>query len=170
MTTTTATTSTSTGEDTQIYRVSIKATPEAIWDAITSPEWTKKYGYAASAEYDLRPGGGYRALASDAMKAHGGPDVVVDGEVIEADPPRRLVQTWRALWDPDMVAEGAKRLTWEIEAGEGGVTTLTVTHELAGAPRTAAQVAGRIPEAGGGWSFVLSDLKTLLETGKTRGG
>jgi uncharacterized protein YndB with AHSA1/START domain len=100
------------------------------------------------------------------MKAHGGPDVVVDGEVIESDPPRKLVQTWRPLWDPAMVAEGAKRLTWEIEAGEGGVTTLTVTHELAGAPKTAEQVSGKIKEAGGGWAYILSDLKTLLETGK----
>jgi uncharacterized protein YndB with AHSA1/START domain len=103
------------------------------------------------------------------MKAHGGPDVVVDGEVIEADPPRKLVQTWRALWDPAMVAEGFKRLTWEIEPGPGGVTTLTVTHELDGAPMTAAQVSGAIKEAGGGWAFVLSDLKTLLETGKALG-
>ena len=69
-----------------------------------------------------------------------------------------------------MVAEGFKRLTWEIEAGEGGVTTLTVTHELDHAPKTAAQVSGKIKEAGGGWSFILSDLKTLLETGKSLGG
>jgi uncharacterized protein YndB with AHSA1/START domain len=95
---------------------------------------------------------------------------MVDGEVVEADPPRKLVQTWRPLWDPEMVAEGFKRLTWEIEAGEGGVTTLTVTHELDRAPKTAAQVSGKIPDAGGGWSFVLSDLKTLLETGKSLAG
>ena len=163
------TTTTSKSEETQVYRVYIKATPEAIWNAITNPEWTQKYGYGGRAEYDLRPGGAYRALASDAMKAYGGPDVVVDGEVVEADPPRKLVQTWRPLWDPEMVAEGFKRVTWEIEAGEGGVTTLTVTHELDRAPKTAAQVSGKIREAGGGWSFILSDLKTLLETGKALG-
>jgi uncharacterized protein YndB with AHSA1/START domain len=104
------------------------------------------------------------------MKAYGGPDVVVDGEVVESIPPRKLVQTWRALWDPEMAAEGFKRLTWEIEPGPGGVTSLTVTHELSGAPKTAAQVSGKIREAGGGWSFILSDLKTLLETGKAPGG
>jgi uncharacterized protein YndB with AHSA1/START domain len=163
-------TTTSKSEETQVYRVHIKATPEAIWNAITNPEWTQKYGYGGSSEYDLRPGGVYRAFASEAMKAHGGPDVVVDGEVVEADPPRKLVQTWRPLWDPEMVAEGFRRLTWEIEAGEGGVTTLTLTHELDRAPKTAAQVSGKIPEAGGGWSFVLNDLKTLLETGKALGG
>ena len=71
-----------------------------------------------------------------------------------------------ALWEPETLAEGFRRLTWEIEPGQGGVTTLTLTHELEGAPRTAAQVSGQIKEAGGGWSFILSDLKTLLETGK----
>lgn len=151
---------------TQVYRVYIKAAPQAIWDAITKPEWNRRYGYCSPSEYELRPGGRYRGLASEEMKAYGGPDVVVDGEVLESDPPRKLVQTWRALWEPELVAEGAKRLTWEIEEGRGGVCTLTVTHELEGAPRTAAQVAGENKEAGGGWAYILSDLKTLLETGK----
>jgi uncharacterized protein YndB with AHSA1/START domain len=167
---TTTTTTTSKSEETQVYRVQIKATPQAIWDAITKPEWTQKYGYGGRSEYDLRPGGAYRAFASEAMKAYGGPDVIVDGEVVEANPPWKLVQTWRPLWDPEMVAEGFKRLIWEIEAGEDGLTTLTVTHELDRAPKTAAQVSGKIPEAGGGWSFILTDLKALLETGKTLGG
>ncbi len=155
-------------KDTQVYRVYIKATPQAIWDAITKPEWNQKYGYGGRGEYDLRPGGKYRALASEAMKAYGGPDVMVDGEVVEADPPRRLVQTWRALWDPELVAESAKRLTWEIEEEDGGVTRLTVTHELEDAPKTAAQVAStrKLREGGGGWAWILSDLKSLLETGK----
>ena len=157
-------------EATQVYRVYIKATPEAIWTAITDPEWNQRYGYCSRSEYELRPGGKYRGFANEAMKSYGGPDVIVDGEVVESDPPRKLVQTWRALWDPEMVAEGFKRLTWEIEPGPGGVTTLTVTHELDGAPKTAAQVAGEVKQAGGGWSFILSDLKTLLETGKAFGG
>ena len=101
------TTSTGTAVTTQVYRVYIKATPQAIWDAITKPEWTERYGYGGRSEYDdLRPGGAYRALASDAMKKAGAemgfptPDVIVDGEVIEADAPRKLVQTWRMLMDP----------------------------------------------------------------------
>ncbi len=93
------TTITEAGVTTQVYQVYIKATPQKIWDAITTPEWTQRYGYQSPAEYDLRPGGAYRGLATEAMSAHGAPAVVVDGEVIEADPPRRLVQTWRALWD-----------------------------------------------------------------------
>jgi uncharacterized protein YndB with AHSA1/START domain len=159
------TTMTDTGVATQVYRVFIKATPEAIWEAITAPEWTQRYGYQAPVEYDLRPGGAFRGLPSEAMVAYGAPEVILDGEVVEADAPRRLVQTWRVLWDPELEAEGFTRLTWEIEAGDAGIATLTVTHELEGAPKVAAQVAGQVPEAGGGWSWILSDLKTLLETG-----
>jgi uncharacterized protein YndB with AHSA1/START domain len=86
---------TTTTETTQVYRVYIKATLEQIWDAITKPEWTERYGYAGRAEYDLRPGGAYRALPGAEMAAYEGvPDVIVDGKVIEADPPRKLVQTW----------------------------------------------------------------------------
>jgi uncharacterized protein YndB with AHSA1/START domain len=152
---------------TQVYRVYIKASPAAIWDAITKPEWTERYGYGGRAEFDLRPGGAYRGLTSEAMRAMGAPDVAVDGEVIEADPPRRLVQSWRMVMDPEMEAEGFTRLTWEIAEGQGGVTKLTVVHELEGAPKLALLVSGGMEEtgAGGGWSWVLSDLKTLLETG-----
>jgi uncharacterized protein YndB with AHSA1/START domain len=115
----------------------------------------------------------YRALASEAMKKAGAemgfptPDIVVDGEVIEADPPHKLVQTWRMLMDEAMAAEGFTRLTYEIAEGTGGITKLTVIHELEGAPQLAAMVAGGLEDtgAGGGWSWVLSDLKTLLETG-----
>lgn len=154
---------------TQVYRVFIKATPQAIWDAITQPEWTQRYGYGGRGEYDLRPGGRYRALAPEAMRAMGAPEVVVDGEVIETDPARKLVQTWRALWDPGLVAEGHRRVTWEIAQAGSGITALTVSHELEGAPKTAAQVAGStdLASSGGGWSWILSDLKTLLETGKS---
>ena len=87
----------------------------------------------------------------------------------EADPPRRLVQTWHALFGAETAAEPPTRLIWEIEEVERGVATLTVTHELDGAPQTAAIVGGEHPEMGGGWSFVLSDLKTLLETGSSLG-
>ncbi len=152
-----------TTQTTQVYRVYIRATPQAIWDAITKPEWTEKYGFQTPVEYDLRPGGAYRALASEAMKAMGTPDVAVDGEVIEVDPPHKLVQTWHARWEP---VEGATRLTYEIAEGQGGVSVLTVTHELDGAPNLAAMVAGDVEGAGGGWSELFSDLKTLLETGK----
>jgi uncharacterized protein YndB with AHSA1/START domain len=161
-------TKTKTTTVTQVYRVFIKATPQAIWDAITNPEWTRKYGYGARVEYDLRPGGAYRAHTSEEMLAMGAPQIMEDGEVIEADPPRKLIQTCRPLWDPELIPEGAQRVTWEIADAGVGVTALTVTHELEDAPKTAAQVAGTTDAAtgGGGWSWILSDLKTLLETGK----
>jgi uncharacterized protein YndB with AHSA1/START domain len=152
---------------TQVYRVYIKASPEAIWDAITKPEWYERYGYGGRVEYDLRPGGAYRVYATDEMKQFGSPDVAVDGEVVEADPPHRLVQTWRLLMDERLAAEGFTHLTYEIAEGKDGVSKLTVSHELEGAPQLAKMVAGELEEtgAGGGWSWILSDLKTLLETG-----
>jgi uncharacterized protein YndB with AHSA1/START domain len=102
------------------------------------------------------------------MREHPGiPDVLVDGEVIEADPPRKLVQTWRMLMDPELAAEGFTRLTHEIEQIAGGATKLTIIHELERAPKLAVIVGGGAESqgAGGGWAWVLSDLKSLLETG-----
>jgi uncharacterized protein YndB with AHSA1/START domain len=158
---------TTTTETTQVYRVYIKTTPQAIWDAITKPEWTERYGYHGRAQWDpeLRAGATYRAIADEEMQKMGMPEVVVTGEVLEADPPRKLVQTWHAQWEP---VEGVTRLTYEIEEGDGGVSKLTVTHQLEGAPAVAQMVGGELEStgAGGGWTQVLSDLKTLLETGK----
>ncbi|MGQ0648422.1 MAG: SRPBCC family protein [Gemmatimonadaceae bacterium] len=153
---------------TQVYRVYIKASPQKIWDAITKPEWTERYGYGGRGEYDLRPGGAYRGLASEAMRSMGAPEVAVDGEIIEVDPPRKLVMTWRMAMDAEMAAEGFTRLTYEIEEGKDGITRLTLIHDLEGAPKLAVLVGGQMEDvgAGGGWSWVLSDLKTLLETGK----
>jgi uncharacterized protein YndB with AHSA1/START domain len=150
------------------YRVYIQASPEAIWEAITRPEWTERYGYAPLVDYDLRAGGAFRAFANEGMKAFGCPEVICDGEVIEADPPRRLVQTWRMVMTPELAAEAFTRVTYEIEPGRGGVTKLTVTHDMTGAPMWAASMRGENEAhgAGGGWSEVLSGLKTLLETGQ----
>ena len=95
----------------------------------------------------------------------GMPEEVVDGEVLEADPPRRLVHTWRFLWSEEIAAEGPTRVAFDIKELGNGVTSLTVTHELENAPETASQLAGEVEGAGGGWAYVLSDLKSLLETG-----
>jgi uncharacterized protein YndB with AHSA1/START domain len=157
---------------TQVYRVYIKATPEAVWKAITDPEWTERYGYGGRGEYDMRPGGSYRGLTNEGMRAMGAPDVAVDGEIIEVDPPRKLVQTWRMVMDETMAAEGFTRLTYEIEAVKGGVTRLTLIHELEGAPTLAILLAGGMEDqgAGGGWDWILSGLKTVLETGQSLDG
>ena len=166
---------TTTNEAVQMYRVYIKATPEAIWDAITKPEWTERYGYTGLVDYDLRPGGEYKVRPTKEFRAaseangYSCPDILIDGEVLEADPPRKLVTTFRMLMDPTMAAEGFTRLTHEIKEGENGVCSLTLTHELEGAPSLAAMVggAGEAQGAGGGHAWVLSELKTLLETGKS---
>lgn len=167
------TTTSVTSVTTQVYQVYIRANAQQIWDAITKPEWTEKYGYGGIADFDLRPGGAYRARPNEAMikaSAEMGfpcPDVITDGEVVESDPPRRLVQTWRLLMDPEIGAEGFTRLSYEITDTGNGVCKLVVTHELDGAPKLAELVrgAGESQGAGGGWSWILSDLKTLLETG-----
>jgi len=165
----------------QVYRIYIKATAEAIWTAITDPEWTNRYGYTGYAHYDLRPGGAYRVDANEEFKAaaaeHGFPcpDVVVDGEVIEADPPHKLVTTWRMLMDPTCASEGFTRVTYEITPVAEAVCRVTLTHELDDRhPSIDVLVSGRMEDAGegggGGHAWVLSDLKSLLETGSVLAG
>jgi uncharacterized protein YndB with AHSA1/START domain len=171
----TTTTDVPTAVTTQVYRVYIKAPRERVWHAITDPEWTVRYGYGGRAEYDpaLRPGAAYRGMLTDAAKrratqlGHPAPDVGVDGEVLEVDPPSRLVQTFRMIMEPTMAAEGFTRVTWELEERDGA-TKLTVVHELEGAPVLAQVMSGGAEDigGGGGWSWVLSDLKSLLETGE----
>ena len=141
---------TMTAQTTQMYQLYIRATPEAIWEAITKPEFTEKYFFGA------------RISISPEHYDSRGPDGAVwgDADVIEFDPPTRLVHGWRSMYDPDMANEAESRVTWEIEPQEGGYSLLTVTHDqLDGAPKTAASVAGA------GWMMVLSGLKTLIETG-----
>jgi uncharacterized protein YndB with AHSA1/START domain len=163
---------------TQVYRVYIKATPEATWDAITKSEWTERYGYTGIVDFDLRPGGAYIVHATKEFRAQAEalgnvlPDVIIDGEVLEADPPRKLVHTFNMHMDPAMEEEPATQITYEIVDMGDGSCSLTLTHELEGAPRLAAIVSGAAESqgAGGGHAWVLSDLKSLLETGKTLAG
>jgi uncharacterized protein YndB with AHSA1/START domain len=141
---------TMTAQTTQVYSVFIKATPERIWEAITTPEFTEKYFYGSRV---TATADSYRSLDPE------GKDLVL-GSVVEFDPPKRLVQSWLSVFDPEQAVEDESRVTWEIEGQDGGVTKLTVVHDqLEGAPKTALSVAG-------GWSYVLSGLKTLLETGE----
>jgi len=144
---------TMTAQTTQVYSVFIKATPEQVWDAITKPEFTERYFYGVRIE--LRDGRRY-------SRTGGG--VEWDEPVLECEPPRRLVHGWSSAYDPEMAAEEPSRVTWELEPQDHGVTKLTVVHDkLEGAPKTAASVSG-------GWMFVLSGVKTLLETGSPLAG
>jgi uncharacterized protein YndB with AHSA1/START domain len=156
---------------TRVHEIYIKASPQTIWEAITSPEWNAKFGYRAPQFYELRPGGAYRAESNAQMQAMGLPKTVIDGEVLESIPPRKLVQTFRFMFTEEQKKEGFTRITWEIEQTSAGFCRLTLTHELAGAPIMAAAVSTPFSEmGGGGWTWILSDLKSLLETGKTMSG
>ena len=138
-------------QTTQVYNILIKATPEALWEAITRPEFTERYFY-----------GSLITVTADHYSSFG-PDGDLRGDepVYEFDPPRKLVHGWRSRYDPELADEDESRVTWEIEPQDNGTCLLTVVHDrLEGAPKTAASVAGV------GWMTVLSGLKTLLETGK----
>jgi uncharacterized protein YndB with AHSA1/START domain len=152
---------------TRIHEIYIRATAEAIWEAITNPEWTSRYGYRAPQHYDLKPGGAFQAMATQQMRQMGLPEVVIDGEVLEANAPHKLVQTYRFLFSDANRAEGFTRITWEIETRAEGFCRLTVTHELERAPIMETAISSPFNgRGGGGWTWILSDLKSLLETGK----
>jgi uncharacterized protein YndB with AHSA1/START domain len=137
---------------TQVYSVFIRATPEQIWDAITKPEFTEQYFYGA--RIDIRDGRRFTNVG----------EMEWDEEVLEEERPSKLVHRFVAAYDPDMGAEEPSRVTWEIEPQDDGITKLTVVHDqLESAPKTAESVAG-------GWMYVLSGLKTLLETGEPLAG
>lgn len=157
--------------DTQMFRVFIKATPEAIWEAITSPDWNARYGYKSVSEYELHAGGSYKSFATAEMRTFGMPEVVIDGHVVEADPPKKLVHTFHAYFSEEMTAEPGIIVTYTIEPEDnGGLTRLTVVTDMNNSPMTQAIVSGgdaKLTDGGGGYPFILSDLKSLLETGKS---
>ena len=151
--------------DVRTFRIHIEASQDAVWAALTDPAQTERYGYRSPVDLELRPGGKAHGLANEGMKAFGAPDVVVEGEVVEVEEPRRLVQTWRMLFDDTQRGEPLTRLAYDVEALSPAVTRVTMTHDVTGAPAHAALISGDVLEAGGGWPFVLSDLKSFLETG-----
>jgi uncharacterized protein YndB with AHSA1/START domain len=138
----------------QTYRVFIRATPQQVWDAITKPEFTSQYFFGSRVETSGRAGAPMVYHAPDGGSLWG------DAKILESDPPRRLVHTWRLTYDPELAAEPPSRITWDIEAHQSGVTCLTVHHdELERSPKTAETVSN-------GWMFIISGLKTVLETGQ----
>jgi len=133
----------------KVFEIYIKTTPERLWQAITDKEMRKVYQFGASVTSDWTPGSRY--------EAQGGPNLIFEGENLEIDPPRRLVQSFRALWGEDVKSEGTSRVTWEIEP-IGDSCRLTVTHDQLR--------QGANDQLYGGWPMILSGLKTLLETGE----
>ena len=135
-----------------VFEIFIKTTPERLWEAITDPEQRSKYNFGTHQVSDWTAGSQYKMV-------HPGVDLLLgEGENLEVDPPRRLVQTFTALWSDEVKSEGPSRVTWEIEPVEDSCR-LTVIHDQLR--------EGAHAELYGGWPMILSGLKTLLETGET---
>jgi uncharacterized protein YndB with AHSA1/START domain/DNA-binding transcriptional ArsR family regulator len=140
---------------THVYEVYIRTSPERLWQAITSPEYTTRYFYGGQYETSWQPGSAYRTVLQDGTTPF-------EGTILEADPPRRLVYTFHYVGDPETAPEHASRVTWEIApVGGAEMCKLSVVHDgfAPGEVLTYRKV-------GGGWPFILSNLKTLLETGE----
>jgi uncharacterized protein YndB with AHSA1/START domain len=136
----------------KVFEIFIKTTPERLWKAITDPEERSKYNFGATVTSDWTPGSGYTLTAMDGAVNLG------DGENLEVDPPRKLVQTANFLWGEDVKAEGTSRITWEIQPIGDDSCQLTVTHDQ--------MREGANDQIYGGWPMILSGLKTWLETGE----
>ncbi len=134
----------------KVFEIYIRTTPERLWEAITDPEIRSKYNFGARQTSDWTPGSRY-----ELSHPHGG--LLGEGENLEVDPPRRLVQSMVALWSDEVKSEGTSRVTWEIEP-VGDSCRLTVTHDQLR--------EGANDELYGGWPMILSGLKTWLETGE----
>jgi uncharacterized protein YndB with AHSA1/START domain/DNA-binding transcriptional ArsR family regulator len=133
-----------------VFEIYIKTTPERLWEAITDPEQRAKYSFGVQTTSDWTPGSDYKSSVPGIID-------IAAGENLEVDPPRRLVQSFTALWSDEVKAEGASRVTWEIEP-VGTSCRLTVIHDQLR--------EGANAELYGGWPMILSGLKTLIETGE----
>jgi uncharacterized protein YndB with AHSA1/START domain len=132
-----------------VFEIYIKTTPERLWEAITSEEMRKRYSFGVGTVSEWTEGSEYRSAVPGVIE-------IASGENLEVDPPRRLVQSFTALWSDEVKSEGASRVTWEIES-VGTSCRLRVTHDQLGEDANS--------ELYGGWPMILSGLKTLLETG-----
>jgi uncharacterized protein YndB with AHSA1/START domain/DNA-binding transcriptional ArsR family regulator len=134
-----------------VFEIYIKTTPERLWEAITDPKLRARYSFGVETHSDWTAGSTYTAAVPGVID-------IASGENLEVDPPRRLVQSFNALWSDDVRAAGTSRVTWEIHP-VGDSCQLTVIHDQL--PQ------GANPALYGGWPMILSGLKTLLETGET---
>lgn len=133
-----------------VFEIYVKTTPERLWEAITSEEMRRKYSFGVGTKSEWTQGSEYRSEVPGVIE-------IASGENLEVDPPRRLVQSFDALWSEDVQREGTSRVTWEIEP-VGSSCRLRVTHDQLGEDANS--------ELYGGWPMILSGLKTLLETGE----
>lgn len=134
-----------------VYVTYIRTTPEKLWRALIDPDFTRQYWAGTHQKSDWKPGAPWRIMAPDGRVAD-------SGEIVEFDPPRRLVLTWENQFAAEMKAEGASRLTYELET-MGASVKLTLTHEM---DRPNSKLIGAVSD---GWPHILASLKSLLETG-----
>ncbi|HEY4266507.1 MAG TPA: SRPBCC family protein [Micropepsaceae bacterium] len=139
-------------DDRFIYVTYIRTTQEKVWNALKEPEFTRQYFFGVTVESKWTPDSAWRMVHPDGK-------VTDSGKVVEIDPPRRLVLSWRNEFKPELTAEGYSRATFELET-QGDMVKLTVVHEIA------KQGSKLIEAVSGGWPIILSSLKSLLETGK----
>ena len=135
----------------KVFEIYIRTTPERLWQAITDGETRSKYQFGMRITSDWTPGSRFE------MSHPGAGQLLGEGENLEIDPPRRLVQSMVALWGDDVKSEGTSRVTWEIQP-IGDSCRLTVTHDQLR--------EGANDQLYGGWPMILSGLKTWLETGE----
>jgi uncharacterized protein YndB with AHSA1/START domain len=135
-----------------VYVTVIRTTPEQLWEALTDAKLIRRYWFDAIVECDWKKGSPWR-------KARGDGSLTDSGEILEIDPPRRMVIRWQGEWKPEFKAEGPSRFTVALEP-IGGAVKLTSTHEV---KRPESEFIAALAE---GWPLVLSNLKSLLETGE----
>jgi uncharacterized protein YndB with AHSA1/START domain len=135
-----------------VYVIFIRTTPEALWSALTTADFMKQYWFGMHIETDWKAGSSWRLMFPDGRVA----DV---GEIVELDRPRRLVLKWRNEFRPELKSEGYASCTIALEPTDGAVK-LTITHAIDRAD------SKLIEAVSGGWPLILSNLKSLLETGE----
>ena len=136
-----------------VYVTYIRTTPEKLWQALVDPEFTRQYWCETWQECEWKAGASWRIMIPDGR-------VGDSGEVLEIDPPRRLVLSWRNEFKPELRAEGYSRLTYELDK-QGESVKLTLIHEM---EITDSKL---IEAVSGGWPMILASLKSLLETGES---
>jgi len=136
-----------------VYVIYIRTTPEKLWHVLTTPEFQRQFFYGTTQESDWKPGASWKIMIPDGRVAD-------SGEVLEIDPPRRLVLKWRNEFMPELRAEGYSRMTCEIKK-EGSSVKLTILHEM---DQPGSKFIQSVSE---GWPPILSSLKSLLETGES---
>ena len=136
-----------------VYVTYIRTTPEKLWQALTEPKFTRQFYFGMTIETDWEKDSTWKTVGSDGA-------VKDSGKIVEIDPPRRLVLTWRNEFRPEMKEEGDSRMTYELEA-EGEMVKLTVRHEM---DKPGSKLIAAVSN---GWPMILSSLKSLLETGES---